>query len=210
MKPLFPADEKTIDAVVRNLEIIGEVAKQLPAEFKKRHSTIPSTQIAGLRNRIVHAFQTSFRSIPAQSFCKQRFRSWRFRSPSWNNEHCGGSRNSNHLRASSLKPWRLGVAFDFALSTSMQLATLDEEHEGIWIRNRGNGFQDRRKSCEGSSERIGRWPSFKSGSANDASIRVRTCCATLHERFNFPKRCRRWEWPAFRFIELDPLVHGFA
>ena len=94
----FLADEKTIDAVVRNLEIIGEVAKQLPAEFKKRHPAIAWTQIAGLRNRIVHAFQTSFRSIPAQSFCKQRFRSWRFRSPSWNNEHCGGSRNSNHLR----------------------------------------------------------------------------------------------------------------
>jgi hypothetical protein len=31
----FLADEKTIDAVVRNLEIIGEAAKQLPAEFKK-------------------------------------------------------------------------------------------------------------------------------------------------------------------------------
>lgn len=33
----FLADEKTTDAVVRNLEIIGEAAKQLPAEFKKRH-----------------------------------------------------------------------------------------------------------------------------------------------------------------------------
>ena len=43
----FLADEKTIDAVVRNLEIIGEVAKQLPAEFKNRHSAIPWLQIAG-------------------------------------------------------------------------------------------------------------------------------------------------------------------
>jgi len=32
----FLADEKTFDAVVRNLEIIGEAAKQLPAEFKDR------------------------------------------------------------------------------------------------------------------------------------------------------------------------------
>ena len=37
----FLADEKTIDAVVRNLEIIGEAAKQLPAEFKLRHPAVP-------------------------------------------------------------------------------------------------------------------------------------------------------------------------
>jgi uncharacterized protein with HEPN domain len=52
----FLADEKTIDAVVRNLEIIGEAAKQLPAEFKARHPAIPWPQITGLRNRIVHDY----------------------------------------------------------------------------------------------------------------------------------------------------------
>jgi uncharacterized protein with HEPN domain len=52
----FLRDEKTIDAVVRNLEIIGEAVKQMPAEFKVRHSTIPWSQIAGLRNRIVHDY----------------------------------------------------------------------------------------------------------------------------------------------------------
>ena len=52
----FLADEKTIDAVVRNLEIIGEAAKQLPAEFKMRYSKVPWPQIAGLRNRIVHDY----------------------------------------------------------------------------------------------------------------------------------------------------------
>ena len=52
----FLADDKTIDAVVRNLEIIGEAAKQLPAEFKTQHSAIPWPQIAGLRNRIVHDY----------------------------------------------------------------------------------------------------------------------------------------------------------
>src|SRR5882672_2632291 len=52
----FFADEKTTDAVVRNLEIIGEAAKQLPAEFKNRHSAIQWLQIAGLRNRIVHDY----------------------------------------------------------------------------------------------------------------------------------------------------------
>jgi uncharacterized protein with HEPN domain len=52
----FLADEKTIDAVVRNLEIIGEVARQLPVEWKQRHPTIHWSQIAGLRNRIVHDY----------------------------------------------------------------------------------------------------------------------------------------------------------
>jgi uncharacterized protein with HEPN domain len=52
----FLADEKTIDAVVRNLEIIREAAKQLTAEFKKRRPAIPWLQIAGLRNRIVHDY----------------------------------------------------------------------------------------------------------------------------------------------------------
>lgn len=52
----FLADEKTTDAVIRNLEIIGEAAKQLPADFRSRHSAIPWAQIAGLRNRIVHNY----------------------------------------------------------------------------------------------------------------------------------------------------------
>jgi uncharacterized protein with HEPN domain len=52
----FLADDKTIDAVVRNLEIIGEATKQLPADFKKQHAAIPWLQIAGLRNRIVHDY----------------------------------------------------------------------------------------------------------------------------------------------------------
>jgi len=52
----FVQDDKTIDAVVRSLEVIGEAARRLPAEFKARHGEIPWHQIAGLRNRIVHAY----------------------------------------------------------------------------------------------------------------------------------------------------------
>ena len=52
----FLADEKTIDAVVRNLEIIGEAVRWLPPEFKERHRAIPWNQIAGLHNRIVHDY----------------------------------------------------------------------------------------------------------------------------------------------------------
>jgi len=52
----FEADEKTVDAVVRNLEIVGEAARQLSEEFTRRHPQIEWRKIAGLRNRIVHAY----------------------------------------------------------------------------------------------------------------------------------------------------------
>jgi uncharacterized protein with HEPN domain len=52
----FVQDDKTIDAVVRSLEVIGEAARRLPSEFKTKHGEIPWHQIAGLRNPIVHAY----------------------------------------------------------------------------------------------------------------------------------------------------------
>ena len=52
----FKTDEKTVDAVVRNLEIIGEAVRQIPSEFKEKNSNVPWSQIAGLRNRIVHDY----------------------------------------------------------------------------------------------------------------------------------------------------------
>ena len=52
----FLRDEKTVDAVARNLEIIGEAARWLPTNFKRKHEGIPWEQIAGLRNRIVHDY----------------------------------------------------------------------------------------------------------------------------------------------------------
>ena len=52
----FLADSKTSDAVVRNLEVIGEAVKQLPEDWLTEHPEVPWHQIAGLRNRIVHAY----------------------------------------------------------------------------------------------------------------------------------------------------------
>jgi uncharacterized protein with HEPN domain len=52
----FQGDEKTTDAVVRNLEIIGEAAGRLPEDFTDRHSDIEWIKITGLRNRIVHEY----------------------------------------------------------------------------------------------------------------------------------------------------------
>jgi len=55
-KDRFLKDDKTIDAVVRNLEILGEACRQMPEVFKDVHTSIPWPQIAGLRNRIVHDY----------------------------------------------------------------------------------------------------------------------------------------------------------
>jgi uncharacterized protein with HEPN domain len=55
-KNAFLADDKTQDAVARNLEVIGEAARHMPDAFKDSHSEIPWAQIAGLRNRIVHDY----------------------------------------------------------------------------------------------------------------------------------------------------------
>jgi uncharacterized protein with HEPN domain len=52
----FKNDQKTVDAVVRNLEIIGEASSRLPEEFKEEHSATPWKQIVGLRHRIVHEY----------------------------------------------------------------------------------------------------------------------------------------------------------
>lgn len=52
----FTKDSKTIDAVIRNFEIIGEAANRLPEEFKDQHSSIDWHRIRGFRNRIVHDY----------------------------------------------------------------------------------------------------------------------------------------------------------
>ena len=53
---LFLEDQRTADAVVRNLEIIGEAASRLPEEFKQQHAQIEWPKIVGLRHRIVHDY----------------------------------------------------------------------------------------------------------------------------------------------------------
>ncbi len=52
----FQADTMRIDAVVRNLEIVGEAVRRLPEEFRQQHTQIPWHRIAGMRNRIVHDY----------------------------------------------------------------------------------------------------------------------------------------------------------
>lgn len=52
----FFADPKTQDAVVRNLEIIGEVAKRLAPGTRRAHPDIPWPDIVGMRDRVIHGY----------------------------------------------------------------------------------------------------------------------------------------------------------
>jgi uncharacterized protein with HEPN domain len=52
----FRNDRKTIDAVVRNFEVIGEAAKNIPDEIKSEFQDIDWKGMIGLRNRIAHEY----------------------------------------------------------------------------------------------------------------------------------------------------------
>jgi len=52
----FSKDNKTVDAVIRNFEIIGEASNLLPDEIKEKYSEIDWHRIRGFRNRIVHDY----------------------------------------------------------------------------------------------------------------------------------------------------------
>jgi uncharacterized protein with HEPN domain len=52
----FESDEQTFDAVLKNLEVIGEAAKRVPAEVKNSHPEIEWRDIAGLRDIVVHEY----------------------------------------------------------------------------------------------------------------------------------------------------------
>lgn len=52
----FTADGLTYDATLRNLELIGEAATQLPDSVRESHSDIPWRMIIAARNRLIHAY----------------------------------------------------------------------------------------------------------------------------------------------------------
>ncbi len=53
---MFLDDDKTIDAVVRNFEIIGEVSSKIDEEFKLQHPEVEWNRMKGLRNRMIHDY----------------------------------------------------------------------------------------------------------------------------------------------------------
>jgi uncharacterized protein with HEPN domain len=52
----FFADQKTQDAILRKLEVIGEATKRLSSELKSSNPEIPWRQIAGMRDKLIHDY----------------------------------------------------------------------------------------------------------------------------------------------------------
>jgi uncharacterized protein with HEPN domain len=52
----FRKDSKTLDAVMRNFAIIGEAAKHIPERIRKKYTTIPWKQMAGMRDKLMHEY----------------------------------------------------------------------------------------------------------------------------------------------------------
>ncbi len=52
----FDADSKTVDAVVRNIEIIGEAARNIPADLRGAMPEVAWQDAADMRNAIIHGY----------------------------------------------------------------------------------------------------------------------------------------------------------
>jgi len=52
----FLQDKKTIKAVIRSLEVLGEAAKKIPDDIKARYPRIPWKRMAGMRDKLIHEY----------------------------------------------------------------------------------------------------------------------------------------------------------
>ena len=52
----FAKDQKTIYAVVRALEVIGEAVRKVPPSVRNRYSGVPWKEMAGMRDKLIHEY----------------------------------------------------------------------------------------------------------------------------------------------------------
>jgi uncharacterized protein with HEPN domain len=52
----FKADEKTVWAVIRGLEVIGEASKHIPNKVREKYPQIPWKDMAGMRDKVIHSY----------------------------------------------------------------------------------------------------------------------------------------------------------
>jgi uncharacterized protein with HEPN domain len=50
------SNDLVVDAVIRNLEVIGEAAKYIPPELRDRYDAVDWTRVVGFRNIVIHAY----------------------------------------------------------------------------------------------------------------------------------------------------------
>jgi uncharacterized protein with HEPN domain len=52
----FSSDKKTINAVTRSIEVIGEASKKIPTQIKEGYPAIPWKKMAGMRDKLIHEY----------------------------------------------------------------------------------------------------------------------------------------------------------
>jgi len=52
----FKGDRKTVYAVVRAFELMGEATKSIPTSFRRRHPGVPWREMAGMRDKVIHEY----------------------------------------------------------------------------------------------------------------------------------------------------------
>jgi len=52
----FMYDKKTTNAVIRNIEVIGEATKNIPETIRKKYPSIPWKKMAGMRDKLIHEY----------------------------------------------------------------------------------------------------------------------------------------------------------
>ena len=52
----FVRDRKTINAVIRSLEVMGEASKKIPSEIRSKYPEVPWKYMAGMRDKLIHEY----------------------------------------------------------------------------------------------------------------------------------------------------------
>lgn len=52
----FREDEMAVDAVLRNFEVIGEAAKNVPDDVQREYDDVPWSEMAGMRDKLIHGY----------------------------------------------------------------------------------------------------------------------------------------------------------
>ncbi len=52
----FVKDRKTVNAVIRSLEVMGEAVKKIPSEIRSKYPEVPWKYIAGMRDKLIHEY----------------------------------------------------------------------------------------------------------------------------------------------------------